>query len=91
MTKRVRVYYSGRVQGVGFRYTAREVAIGFEVTGFVQNLPDGRVELVAEGEARELEDFLKGIEASHLAPLIRGKQVDWAEPTGEFRSFRIAY
>jgi acylphosphatase len=91
MTKRVRVYFTGRVQGVGFRYTTREVATGFDVTGFVKNLPDGRVELVAEGNATELEEFLKEIDASHLAPFIRNKQVDWANATGEFRSFNIAH
>ena len=53
MRKRARVYYSGRVQGIGFRYTAREVACGYEVTGFVRNLPDGRVEMAAEGDEEE--------------------------------------
>ena len=47
---RVRILYSGHVQGVGFRYTAKTVAAGFEITGVVRNLPDGRVELVAEGD-----------------------------------------
>ena len=51
MRKRAHVFYSGRVQGVGFRYSTREVACGYEVTGRVRNLPDGRVELVAEGGA----------------------------------------
>src|SRR5207249_8898651 len=54
MRKRAHVFYAGRVQGVGFRYTAREVACGYEVTGFVRNLPDGRVEMVAEGEEEEV-------------------------------------
>ena len=61
MRKRAHVFYSGRVQGVGFRYSAREVACGFEVTGFVRNLPDGRVELVAEGEEEEVKAFLEAI------------------------------
>jgi acylphosphatase len=69
----------------------REIAAGFEVTGHVKNLPDGRVEMVAEGDASELKGFLAGIEASHLAPFIRQKAVTWAEPTGEFRTFGIAY
>src|SRR5471030_2081507 len=51
--RRMKVFYSGRVQGVGFRYTARTVAAGFEITGYVRNLPDGRVELVAEGDDSE--------------------------------------
>jgi acylphosphatase len=58
---RRRVVFSGRVQGVGFRFTCQSLARGFEVVGFVRNLPDGRVELVAEGESRELEAFLASI------------------------------
>src|SRR5476649_3005561 len=55
--RRMKIFYSGRVQGVGFRYTARTVAAGFEITGFIRNLTDGRVELVAEGDGDELETF----------------------------------
>lgn len=58
---RRRVYFSGRVQGVGFRYTAQSLARGFEVAGFVRNLPDGRVELLAEGDRNELDAFLASI------------------------------
>jgi acylphosphatase len=57
------VYYSGRVQGIGFRYTARSLATGGGVTGFVRNLPDGRVHLVVEGEKAEVEKFLDAIRA----------------------------
>ena len=52
LRRRLTVFYSGQVQGVGFRYTAKTVATGFEITGTIRNLPDGRVELVAEGAAR---------------------------------------
>ena len=55
--KRLHVLYSGRVQGVGFRYTAKTVATGFEVTGIVRNLADGRVEVHAQASARALDDF----------------------------------
>jgi acylphosphatase len=58
---RRRVYYSGQVQGVGFRYTCRSIARGFKVGGYVRNLPDGRVELVAEGEPGEVDNFLGAI------------------------------
>ena len=55
------VYFSGRVQGVGFRYQTLQIAKGFEVSGFVRNLPDGRVHLEAEGDAREVSAFVDAI------------------------------
>jgi acylphosphatase len=56
-----RVFYSGRVQGVGFRFTTQHLSRGFDVAGTVRNLPDGRVELVAEGEPAEIDGFLQAI------------------------------
>lgn len=85
----MKVLYSGHVQGVGFRYTARSVAAGFEVTGTVRNLPDGRVELVAEGERAELEAFRAAVRDSGLDSLIRQETVEWSEATGGFRGFEI--
>ena len=58
---RRRVLYSGHVQGVGFRYTTRGIAQGYAVTGFVRNLSDGRVELVAEGNPAIVEAFLNEV------------------------------
>lgn len=55
------VYFTGHVQGVGFRYNTLQVAKEYEVTGFVRNLADGRVHLEAEGACGEIEAFLKGI------------------------------
>lgn len=86
---RLRVLYSGRVQGVGFRYTTRTTATGFEVAGIVRNLPDGRVELVAEGAKDELEAFQQAIRDAGLGRLIADEQAAWSEPTGEFRGFAI--
>lgn len=86
---RVHIYYSGRVQGVGFRYTAKNVATGYEVTGIVRNLSDGRVELLAEGLKDELEAFQQGIRESGLGPLISNEEVQWEDPQGEFRGFEI--
>ena len=59
--ERYTVYYAGRVQGVGFRYTTRSIARRYDVSGFVRNCPDGRVELVAEGEPDELDAFLREV------------------------------
>lgn len=86
---RLTVHYSGRVQGVGFRYTAKQVATGFEVKGTVRNLADGRVELVAEGSRAELEDFRAAIRDAGLAGFIRDEQVTWADAKNDFKGFEI--
>lgn len=86
---RMTTWYSGRVQGVGFRFTACEVATGYEVVGRVRNLADGRVELVAEGSREELDAFREAIKESGLRGFIRDEQVQWSEATGEFRGFEI--
>ncbi len=86
---RVVLFYSGRVQGVGFRYTVRQLAAGYEVTGTVRNLPDGRVELVAEGARDELEAFRQGIRDAGLGGFIRQEDAQWAEARSEFRGFEI--
>lgn len=67
----VQVFYEGRVQGVGFRYCVRQLACGFEVAGWVRNLPDGRVELQACGETAEVEAFLGAVLESELKSHIR--------------------
>jgi acylphosphatase len=87
--RRMQVWYSGHVQGVGFRYQAKQLAAGYEVTGVVRNLPDGRVELFVEGEAEELEAFRRAIRECGLGPLIRDERVVWSEAKGEFRGFEI--
>ncbi|HVV73526.1 MAG TPA: acylphosphatase, partial [Verrucomicrobiae bacterium] len=86
---RMQVLYSGNVQGVGFRYTVKTVATGFEVTGTVRNLADGRVELVAEGAKDELKGFQQAIRESGLEHFIRDEQVLWVEPQNQFRGFEI--
>ena len=77
---RRRVHYSGRVQGVGFRYTCQSVARGHLVVGYVRNLADSRVELVAEGESTELDNFLAAIRLE-MSPYIRYVAVE-AESSG---------
>jgi acylphosphatase len=76
-----RVIYSGRVQGVGFRYTAQSVARGFAVTGFVRNLATGDVEVVAEGAAGDVEAFLAAL-SSRMAGNIEHQVVEDDTPTG---------
>ncbi|MCI0642761.1 MAG: acylphosphatase [Gemmataceae bacterium] len=69
-----RVCYAGRVQGVGFRYTAQRVAQKFPVAGFVRNLSDGRVELVAQGEPEDVDRFLAAVDSA-MAGYIESKTV----------------
>jgi acylphosphatase len=87
--RRMQLCYSGHVQGVGFRYTVKSVARGFEVTGTVRNRPDGAVELVAEGAKDELEAFRKAIRESGVDHFVRKEDVFWADATNEFRGFEI--
>jgi acylphosphatase len=87
--RRMQVFYSGSVQGVGFRYTAKSVAMGFEVAGTVRNLSDGRVELIAEGTKEELEAFRQAIRDSGLQHFIQREAVNWGDAQNEFRGFEI--
>ncbi len=87
---RMHIIYSGHVQGVGFRYTVKNVATGYEVTGTVRNLPDGRVELVAEGAKGELEAFRQAIRDEGLGHFINDEDVRWSDASSQFRGFEIA-
>jgi acylphosphatase len=89
--KRLHAHFSGTVQGVGFRYTTERFARRFPVTGFVKNLRDGRVELVAEGDEVSLKDFLKAVREGELKSTIRDCQTYWQEATGEYKGFVIAF
>jgi acylphosphatase len=84
-----RVYYSGRVQGVGFRYTAQRLAGGFAVAGYVRNLPSGEVELVAEGAPEEVDGFLAAV-AGQMARYIDETTVRDEPPAG-YKGFQIRY
>ena len=86
---RVHVHYSGRVQGVGFRYTVKSLVPGYDVLGIIRNLPDGRVELVAEGERAELEAFLQAVRDSGLRRNIRDEEIVFGEGEDNFRGFEI--
>ncbi len=82
------VFYSGRVQGVGFRYRAMRIAQGFEVAGYVRNLPDGRVQLEAEGAAAEVQAFLDEV-AEELSGHIRQAEQTSEIGAGQFNGFTI--
>jgi acylphosphatase len=88
--QRREVRYSGRVQGVGFRFRTIRVARHYEVAGYVRNLPDGDVELVAEGNRDQLDQFLAEI-GELLGGYIRNTRSDTTAPTGEFTAFDVRY
>ena len=81
-------YFSGNVQGVGFRYTAQQVARSFKVTGTVRNLDDGRVELIAEGDVKEIETFLAEL-GRNMEGMIKHRTDNDAPATGRFSDFRV--
>lgn len=85
---RIDCWFEGRVQGVGFRYQTLSVAKGFEVTGTVENLPDGRVYLCAEGEESEVLDFKKEVE-SELKGYIRATDMQTSAGPRQTTGFRI--
>ena len=88
--ERRRVVYAGRVQGVGFRYTTVSIARRYPVTGTVQNLRDGRVVVLAEGSASDLERFLSDLEGT-MRSYIQEKQAETAPASGQFHGFQVKF
>lgn len=86
--KIIHVFYSGIVQGVGFRYTVKRCADQIGLTGWVRNVSDGRVELIAEGSEQNLRLLCKAIE-DHFETNITDKQIKTSEGVSEFSSFEI--
>ncbi|HEY0008497.1 MAG TPA: acylphosphatase [Tepidisphaeraceae bacterium] len=88
-TCRSHCYFAGRVQGVGFRYATRNLAIRYNVVGFVRNLADGRVELIAEGPRPEVNNFVDAIK-DRMSGYIRELDENVEPPSGQFSQFTIA-
>jgi acylphosphatase len=86
---RAHIYVSGRVQGVYYRKNARRRALSLGLTGWVRNLPDRRVEAIAEGERDRVEDFLGWCREGPSMAIVRAMEVSWEAATGEFETFRI--
>ncbi|MGB8510401.1 MAG: acylphosphatase [Pyrinomonadaceae bacterium] len=84
-----RFFVSGEVQGVGFRYFAQRVAARHQVVGFVRNLLDGRVEVLAEGSPESVEGFKHDISVGPRSAHVEGVEELSIEPTGGYSAFRI--
>lgn len=89
--KRARVFFTGRVQGVGFRYTAEGYALEIGLGGWVKNLRDGRVELLCEGSQDDIDRLFQQIKDGPLGRHILKTIVSWETPTGEFTDFIVEF
>jgi acylphosphatase len=84
------VIFQGRVQGVGFRYTARQIAGRYHVAGYVRNLPDGSVEMLLQGPAADVDDCIRDVQ-DEFAGYIRDTQVEPEPYNARYQDFRIAF
>ena len=91
MNKRLRAVVIGTVQGVGYRYFAMNHAAALSIVGYVRNLLDGNVEVVAEGGHEDLEQFLSLLERGPSGALVREVVAVWLPATGEFYDFGVRY
>ncbi len=87
----VKVHISGVVQGVGFRYFTRRLAREVGVKGFVKNLNDGRVLVVAEGQRDQVEKFLSEIKKGPSSAIVKRVEVEEYIPSGNYRDFEIIF
>ena len=90
MQKQLHLYYSGSVQGIGFRYTVQDIAVQQKVYGWVKNLSDGRVEILAEAEEDLLRYFLEQIN-QQFSHYIKEVHIEWQPASGEFCDFQITF
>ncbi len=90
MNRRIHAYYSGAVQGVGFRFTAERLAGSLGLAGWVKNLRDGRVEIICEGKEPDLKSFLEKMHST-FRDYVRDADVEWDKATGEFAGFDIVF
>lgn len=89
--KRLHAIISGRVQGVGFRHNTVLTARRLDLVGWVQNRPDGTVELVAEGPNEALQELLAFLHQGPRAARVEAVQTDWQPPSGQFDTFKVRY
>jgi len=88
MDQQIHVYYSGKVQGVGFRLTVKDIADHLGVRGWAKNLSDGRVEVLAEAGEPALKDFLDKVH-EYFSRYIRSEETQWEPAVNDFKDFNI--
>ena len=91
MKRRAHLFISGRVQGVFYRANTRDQARRLGLTGWVRNLPDGRVEAVVEGEEEKIKELIDWCHQGPPGAQVRGVEVRWEDYRGEFADFEIRY
>ena len=91
MGMRVHIVVIGHVQGVGFRYYTFKKAREIGIAGFVKNLPDGTVEIEAEGERSLLEELIEAVKVGPRTAVVNDLHINWEEPTGEYQNFSVEY
>lgn len=91
MKIRIHAYVDGRVQGVFFRYNTRNVARDLNLTGFVKNLPDNRVEVVAEGEENKINELIEFLRQGPESAEVRNLNLKKEKCSGEFDEFEVRY
>jgi acylphosphatase len=91
MTVGRQIFYEGRVQGVGFRYTVKNIARGYDVVGWVRNLDDGRVELQVTGGPDEVDGFINAVAESELKSHIKHATMHSIAPLAGIRGFAITH
>jgi acylphosphatase len=90
-SRRLIASFNGRVQGVGFRFTTVEIARNYTLAGYVQNMMDGSVKLVAEGSEEELVKFLRDLREAHIYRYVTNEDIHWQDGSGEYEAFVIRY
>jgi len=84
------IIFVGRVQGVGFRFTAYHIASRHQLTGFVRNVPDGSVEMLAQGQPQDIDDCVEDIK-NDFAGYIRETRIDEVSPNPRYTDFKITF
>ncbi len=88
---RLNAIVKGYVQGVGYRFFTVRKALGYGITGWVKNLRDGNVQVVAEGERSIVEEFIKDLKVGPYSANVTDIEIKWEEYTGEFQTFEVRY